>query len=227
MCGRYANSRHDGDLLRDFAVASVVDPPPPPSWNVAPTDHARVVLERLVDDQPDRQLRTLRWGLVPSWAKDLRIGSKLINARSETITEKSAFKAAAARRRCLVPADGYYEWMATAEGKIPIYLHGEGVLGFAGLYELRPDLADPDQWLWTYTILTCTTQDALGHIHDRSPVVLPADLRSAWLDPTMTDPAAVRDLLASVPSPLLETYRVSTEVNSVRNNGPELIEPVG
>src|SRR5580698_5877655 len=107
MCGRYANSRHDGDLLRDFAVASVVDLPPGPSWNVAPTQDARVVLERIVNDEPDRQLRTLRWGLVPSWAKDLRIGAKLLNARSETVTEKSAFKAAAARRRCIIPADGY------------------------------------------------------------------------------------------------------------------------
>jgi putative SOS response-associated peptidase YedK len=226
VCGRYANSRHDGDLLRDFAVASVVDPPLSPSWNVAPTQNARVVLERLVNDEPDRQLRTLRWGLVPSWAKDLRIGSKLVNARSETVTEKAAFKTAASRRRCLIPADGYYEWMVTADGKTPIYLHGDGVLGFAGLYEIRPDLEDPDRWLWTYTILTCTTQDAFGHIHDRSPVVLPADMRTAWLDPTMTDPATVRELLASVPSPRLETYEVSTEVNSARNDGPQLIEPV-
>jgi putative SOS response-associated peptidase YedK len=226
VCGRYANSRHDGDLLRDFAVASVVDPPLEPSWNVAPTQNARVVLERMVNDAPDRQLRTLRWGLVPSWAKDLRIGSKLVNARSETITEKSAFKTAASRRRCLIPADGYYEWMVTDDGKTPIYLHGEGTLGFAGLYEIRPDIEDPDRWLWTYTILTCTTQDALGHIHDRSPVVLPADMRSAWLDPGLTDPATVRELLASVPSPMLETYEVSKEVNSARNDGPQLIDAV-
>ncbi|MDT5002736.1 MAG: hypothetical protein QOK12_4841 [Mycobacterium sp.] len=225
MCGRYANSRHDGDLLRDFQVASVVDPPPEPSWNVAPTDHARVVLERAVNGEPDRQLRTLRWGLVPSWAKDLKIGAKLINARSETVTEKSAFKTAASKRRCLVPADGYYEWMATGDGKVPIYLHGDGVLGFAGLYEIRRDPDDPEQWLWTYTIITCTTQDALGHVHDRSPVVLPADLHSAWLDPTMTDSATVRELLAAVPPPVLETYQVSTAVNSVKNNSPDLVKP--
>jgi putative SOS response-associated peptidase YedK len=226
MCGRYANSRHDGDLLRDFEVASVVDPPPGPSWNVAPTADARVVLERIVNDEPDRQLRTLRWGLVPSWAKDLKIGAKLINARSETVTEKSAFKTAAARRRCLVPADGYYEWMATESGKVPMYLRGDGVLSFAGLYEIRRDLEDPDQWLWTYTIVTCTTQDALGHVHDRSPVVVPAELRGAWLDPTLTDPAVVRDLLASMPEPVLETYEVSTAVNSAQNDGPELLAPV-
>jgi putative SOS response-associated peptidase YedK len=227
VCGRYANSRHDGDLLRDFEVASLVDPPPGPSWNVAPTQDARVVLERVVNEAPDRQLRTLRWGLVPSWAKDIKIGSRFVNARSETVTEKPAFKTAAARRRCLVPADGYYEWMVTDEGKKPIYLHGDGLLGFAGLYEIRRDLDDPQQWLWTYTIITCTTQDALGHIHDRSPVVVPADMRSAWLDPEVRDLEVVRDLLAAVPSPRLETYEVSTEVNSANHDGPQLIEPVG
>jgi putative SOS response-associated peptidase YedK len=226
VCGRYANSRHDGDLLREFQVASVVDPPPDPSWNVAPTDRARVVLERLVGDQPDRQLRSLRWGLVPSWAKDTKIGAKLINARVETVTEKPAFKTAAAKRRCLVPADGYYEWMKTDERKVPMYLHGDGVLAFAGLYEIRRDPDDPDEWLWTYSIVTCTTQDALGHIHDRSPVVLPHDLQAAWLDPALTDPTTVRELLAAVPPPVLKTYEVSSAVNSVRNNGPELVVPV-
>jgi putative SOS response-associated peptidase YedK len=226
MCGRYANARHDGDLLKDFAVASVVDEPPPPSWNIAPTQDARVVLERLHDSQPDRQLRTLKWGLVPAWAKDLRIGSKLINARSETITEKPAFKRAAAKRRCIIPADGYFEWMATEDGKTPMYLHGDGVLGFAGLYEIRPDVEDPDRFLWTYTILTCTTRDVLGHVHDRSPVIVPADLLGGWLDPGLTDLEQVRELVAAIPPPVLQTYEVSTEVNSPRNNGPELIAPV-
>jgi putative SOS response-associated peptidase YedK len=227
MCGRYANSRHDGDLLKDFMIASVVDPPPEPSWNLAPTDPARIVLERIVDDAPDRQLRTLKWGLVPAWAKEAKIASKLINARAETITEKPAFKRAAARRRCIVPADGYYEWMVTDTGKKqPIYLHADAGLAFAGLYEIRPDFDDPEQWLWTYTIITCTTQDALGHIHDRSPVIVPPELRDAWLDPTMTDLATVRHLLASVPEPALETYPVSMEVNSVRNDGPQLVTAI-
>jgi putative SOS response-associated peptidase YedK len=226
VCGRYANSRHDGDLLRDFAVASVVDPPPPPSWNIAPTDDARVVVERMVTGEPDRQLRTLRWGLVPSWAKDLRIGAKLINARSETVTEKSAFKTAASRRRCIVPAEGYYEWLATDDGKVPYYLHGDRTLGFAGLYEIRRHVDDPDSWLWTYSIITCTTQDALGHIHDRSPVVVPEPLFADWLDPELTDPGKVRGLLASIPPPVLDVFEVSREVNTVKNDGPHLVEPV-
>jgi putative SOS response-associated peptidase YedK len=226
VCGRYANSRHDGDLLRDFQVASVVDPEPDPSWNVAPTDGARVVLERLVNDQPDRQLRTLRWGLVPSWAKDVKIGARLINARSETVLEKPAFKAAAARRRCLVPADGYYEWMKTDERKIPMYLHGEGILGFAGLYEIWRDPADEDGWVRSFTIITRPAQDALGHVHDRCPVIIPPDLRETWLDPAVTDPDEIRDLLAAIPDPQLDTYEVAPLVNSVKNNGPELIAPV-
>jgi putative SOS response-associated peptidase YedK len=226
VCGRYANSRLDGDLLREFQVASVVDPAPDPSWNVAPTDPGRVVLERLVDETPDRQLRTLRWGLVPSWAKDTKIAASLINARSETVTQKPAFKTAAAKRRCLVPAEGYYEWMPTDDGKIPMFLHGEQTLGFAGLYEIRRDPGDPDQWLWTYTIITTTAHDVLGHVHDRSPIVVPHELRDAWLDPSLTDLDTVHDLLASIPPPKLETYEVSTAVNSVRNNGPELVTPV-
>jgi putative SOS response-associated peptidase YedK len=174
----------------------------------------------------------LRWGLVPSWAKDLKIGARLINARSETITEKPAFKRAASKRRCIIPADGYFEWMTVEDGskkpaKIPMYLHGDGVLGFAGLFEIRPDVEDPERWLWTYTILTCTTQDALGHIHDRSPVIVPADRISDWLDPLTTDLDQVRELVASIPPPVLQTYEVSTAVNSPKNNGPELVEPVG
>jgi len=226
VCGRYANARLDGDLLREFEVASIVDPAPDPSWNVAPTDPGRVVLERLVDGSPDRQLRTLRWGLVPSWAKDTKIAASLINARSETVTQKPAFKNAAGKRRCLVPAEGYYEWMPTDNGKIPMFLHGEATLGFAGLYEIRRDPNDPDHWLWTYTIVTTTTHDALGHVHDRSPVVVPNDMRDAWLDPSLTDLDTVHDLLASIPPADLEAYEVSTAVNSVRNNGPELVTPV-
>jgi putative SOS response-associated peptidase YedK len=226
MCGRYANARHDGDLLREFEIASVVEDAPEPSWNVAPTDPGRVVLERLVNDEPDRQLRTLKWGLVPFWAKDARIASKHINARSETVTAKPAFKSAAAKHRCIVPADGYYEWMVTKDGKRPMYLHGDGVLAFAGLYESRRDFDDPEQWLRTYTILTCTATDELGHIHDRSPVVVPRDMVDAWLDPTTTDLNVVRDLIAAIPPPTLHTYEVSTAVNSVRNDGPELIAPL-
>jgi len=169
-------------------------------------------------------------GLIPSWAKDRKIGSRLINARAETITEKPSFKAAASRRRCIVPADGYFEWERRDGAKVPHYLHGDGVLGMAGLYELWPDPErepdDPQRWVWTITVLTTTASDALGHIHDRSPVVIPPALQDAWLDPTLTDSERVRELLDSVPEPRLQPYEVSTAVNSVRNNSAELLSPV-
>ncbi|WP_027506945.1 SOS response-associated peptidase [Rhodococcus sp. UNC23MFCrub1.1] len=227
MCGRYASTRSDDDLSSIFDAAVALGEAPEPSYNVAPTDPVRIVLER---GEEARQLRTVRWGLIPSWAKDRKIASRLINARSETITEKPAFRKAAAKRRCLVPADGYYEWEKREGKKIPHFLHTDGVLAMAGLYELWPDPAlpedDPGKWVWTTTVLTTTATDALGHIHDRSPVVVPADMRDAWLDPALTDLGAVADLVQSMPEPHLSPYEVSTAVNSVRNNGPQLLEPV-
>jgi len=237
MCGRYASTRNDAALAAEFGVDDVVDEALEPNWNVAPTQQVRAVLERAPHDDPDaaasRLLRSVGWGLVPSWAKDRKIGSKMINARVETLVSKPAFKAAARRRRCLLPADGYFEWQKTdAKAKVPYYLHlGGEVLAFAGLYELWPDPDlpedDPARWLWTCTIITTSAPDTLGHIHERSPLLVPpGDLRDAWLDPTLTEPDDVQALINSMPQPPLEPYEVSTAVNSPRNNGPELLTPV-
>jgi putative SOS response-associated peptidase YedK len=237
VCGRYASSRRDIELSSELEAESVVGDELPPSWNLAPTQPARVVLERRPRNQPgaapQRQLRTLRWGLIPSWATDAKIGSRLINARKETVVEKPAFQAAAARRRCLVPADGYFEWERRigCKSTVPHFLHsGAQLLTFAGLYELWPDPDvredDPDRWVWSFTILTTRAPDALGHIHDRSPVVVPPDLRADWLDPDLTDHGSVRDLLAAIPQPRFEAYEVSTAVNNHRNNEPDLVRPV-
>lgn len=237
MCGRYSSSRRDADLVRAFTIADVVGEELRPSWNVAPMQQARVVLERAPRDdpqgEPSRQLRTVRWGLVPSWAKDPKVGSRMINARSETVTEKPSFKAAAARRRALVVADGYYEWQKSDDGKTktPYFLHdGEHLLAFAGLYELRPDPAlpddHPDKWGWTFTIVTRSAPDALGHIHDRCPVVVPRDAWGPWLDPHTTDLAVVDALLGGFADPLLTPREVGPAVGNVRNNGPELVAPV-
>ena len=178
-----------------------------------------------------KQLRTLRWGLVPSWSKIRSGAAKLINARQETVAVKPAFKAAAGRRRCLLPAVGYYEWQKTADGKIPHFLHApdDGILAFAGLYELWPDPAladdDPAKWLWTCTVITRQAADTLGEIHDRCPVIVPADMCDAWLDCSTGSPELARQLLDEMPEPLLEPRVVSTAVNSVRNDGPDLIRP--
>ncbi|WP_432483915.1 SOS response-associated peptidase [Kineococcus esterisolvens] len=237
MCGRYALSRSDGELVELLDVGEVVGAPLAPSYNVAPTQRSRVVLERAPRDEPGaaavRQLRTLRWGLVPAWAKDVAIGNRMINARAETVTEKPAFKRAAAKRRLLVPADGYYEWQQR-EGrtKVPHFLHDPDgqPLTFAGLYELWPDPAkgedDPDRWLWTFTVVTTRASDALGHIHDRTPLVVPPGMRDDWLDPELTDLELVRQVVDAVPEPRLVPREVSTAVNSPRNDGPELLREV-
>ncbi|QCQ91401.1 SOS response-associated peptidase [Rhodococcus sp. SGAir0479] len=236
MCGRYASTTTDKELRSLFDVAESVGAELPPSYNVAPTQQVRVVLERTPRNEPEadaeRQLRTAKWGLVPAWAKDPKIGSRLVNARSETITEKPSFRNAATKRRCIIPADGYFEWMKDEAGrKIPFFLHGdERVLAMAGLYELWPDPAkredDPDRWLWTTTVLTTRATDTTGHIHDRSPVVLPESFWEHWLDPAIADRDEVQAMVNSVPEPHLHPYEVSTEVNKVDNNHPGLLEPV-
>ena len=183
-----------------------------------------------------RELRVVRWGLVPFWAKDTSIGSRLINARAETVATKPAFRRAFARHRCLIPADGFYEWEKSGDPKHPrkqpYYIHREdgGVLAFAGLYELWRDKDqpedDPDAWLWTATIITTRAEDEVGRIHDRMPMVIDPACWADWLDPAATSADALHGLMTPAASAHLATYPVSTEVNSVRHNGPELIEPM-
>ncbi len=237
MCGRYVSVASSTDLTAELDVEDVVGEELDPSWNVAPTDPVRIVVQRPPREPEDgvdqvRQLRTARWGLVPSWSRDPKGGARMINARIETVTQKPAFKAAAARRRCLVPALGYYEWQKTDGGKIPHFLHDPdgGLLAMAGLYELWRDRSrdddDPARWLWTCTIITQQATDLLGEIHDRNPVVVPRDLRDAWLDCSSDDPATAARLLDRIPEAHFEPYVVSPAVGNVKNNGPELIEPV-
>jgi len=184
--------------------------------------------------QPPRELRVVRWGLVPFWAKDISIGSRMINARAETVSEKPAFRNAFARRRCLLPADGYYEWQKPPVGtkgpKQPYFIcrpdHGQ--LAFAGIYEFWRDRSlpreDPGGWLWTAAVITTTAPDELGEIHDRMPMVIGRPSWTDWLDPANTDAGDMRALLAPAAADGLTSFPVSLAVNSVRNNGPELIE---
>lgn len=244
MCGRYATSRYAGDLVHKFDIDDVVDELEP-DYNVAPTKDVWAVLERAPRGEPDaatrRQLRVVRWGLVPSWAKDPSIGSRLINARTETVAVKPAFKKALAARRCLLPADGYYEWYdspaapVASKGKRrkqPFFIRPRngGVLAMAGLYELWRDETrareDPDAWLWTATVLTTTAEDDLGHIHDRMPMLLEPAQYDAWLDPARSDPDELLSLLVPAAPGRLEAYPVSTDVGNVANGGAYLIEPL-
>jgi putative SOS response-associated peptidase YedK len=241
MCGRYASARKRIELLEEFRIErDRVQAPLEPDYNVAPTKPVYAVVTR-----EERELRVVRWGLVPFWAKDPKIGSRLINARAETLAAKPAFRHAVKRRRCLLPADGYYEWQrpdgssSDAAGggrggaaKQPYFItRGDGgPLAFAGLYELWRDPALPDDheraWLWTATIITTSAPDDLGRIHDRMPMVIEPARWSDWLDPALEDPAGLTALLAPAASSGLISYPVSTVVNSVRNNGPELIQRV-
>jgi putative SOS response-associated peptidase YedK len=237
VCGRYVSVRSDDDLTKEFDVEEVVGDPPTPSWNVAPTDPVRIVVERPRGQDSGstvsiRQLRTVRWGLLPSWSRSRSGAAKMINARSETVASRPAFKAAAARRRCLVPSDGYFEWKQEGPGKVPYFLHAPDgrTLAMAGLYEIWRDDSlpedHPDRRLWTCTIITRPASDTLGHIHDRCPVLVPPDLQVRWLDCGADDALAAQHLLQSMPEPILQPREVSQAVGNVKNNGPELIEPV-
>jgi putative SOS response-associated peptidase YedK len=244
MCGRYASSRKPEDLVEEFEV---VDPrigkPLAPDYNVAPTKEVYAVMERPPsresDEPAQRQLRTLRWGLVPSWAKDPAIGNRMINARMETVAEKPSFRRAFAARRCLLPADGYYEWYPTQQltrsgkpGKQPFFIRPKdgGVLAMAGLYEIWRDPTrdddDPERFRWTCTVLTTQAEDAVGHIHDRMPLMVERDRWGAWLDPTVSSKDDLLGLLVPAAPGQLEAYPVSTRVSNVRNNGSELVEPI-
>jgi putative SOS response-associated peptidase YedK len=243
MCGRYASARKRIELLEEFSVQrDKVTEPLQPDYNVAPTKPVYAVMTRERSDDQDgaptakRELRVVRWGLVPFWAKDISIGSRMINARAETVSEKPAFRHAFVKRRCLLPADGYYEWMKLegprGQVKQPYYITRKdgGPLAFAGLYELWRDRSvpdgDPDAWLWSTTIITTSAPDELGKIHDRMPMVIGHDRWADWLDPASGDASELRLLLQPATTSGLTTFPVSTTVNSVRNNGPTLIEPV-
>ncbi len=216
MCGRYASSRRPEDLVSYFEVEEPPEEVLAPSWNVAPTDQVYVVLQR-----DTRQLRVLRWGLVPSWSKDAKGAARMINARQESVTTKPAFRKAYTTRRCLVPADGYFEWKAEGAGKQPFYLSTTEPLSMAGLYE---HWKSPEgQWLSTCTIITTSAPDDLGEIHDRSPLLVPRDAWGVWLDPAVPDPG---DLLIPGTLGFLEAWPVGKDVGNVRNNGPGLVVPI-
>jgi putative SOS response-associated peptidase YedK len=236
MCGRYAASADEGTLREMFELEQVLELPPA-SWNVAPTDRVPTVVERADKGTGvvTRRLIAPRWGLVPSWSKGPG-GPPMINARVETIETKPAFRTALAKRRCLLPADGYYEWyetgQLTAKGKPvkqPFFIRPEsGLLVMAGLYEFwrDPAVEGPEAWLTSVTIITTQATDKLGHIHDRMPMIVQPEAWAKWLDPGLEDAQRAHDLLTVTSADALEAYAVSTEVNTVANNTPELVEPL-
>jgi putative SOS response-associated peptidase YedK len=245
MCGRYATWTSTDDLVAEFDIDDVLGDLPGPDYNVAPTVSVPAVLERTNKETNEvrRRLSPLVWGLVPSWAKDPSIGSRLINARLETVAEKPAFRKAFSTRRCLLPANGYYEWYTPEAAtqvlgrpvkakKQPFFIHrADGrPLVMAGIYEIWRDPTksrdDDSAWLRTCSVITTEATDAVGHIHDRMPMVIGKDAYDAWLDPSLTDTDTALELLAVTEPGALEAYAVSTEVNSVKNNDRSLVQPL-
>lgn len=230
-------ARAVGDLVAELEAEAEASLELRASYNVAPTTDVPIVLERLIDGALHRQIHVAKWGLVPGWAKDPAVGVRAFNARSETVLEKPTFRAAVKARRCGVPAQGYYEWKKSADGKSkqPYFVHSAdgSLIVFAGLYEWWKDPSKvdgaPDQWLLSTTIVTMASppEGELATLHDRLPVPLGKEALAEWLDPENKAPGALLeaarawDLAAQwVLDP------VSAAVGNVRNNGPELIEAI-
>jgi putative SOS response-associated peptidase YedK len=221
MCGRYSLSTGVDVLKGLFRIEGEV-PDLAPRWNVAPTQPVAVVV---VTHEERRSLRTMRWGLVPSWAKDPSVGNRMINARAETLAEKPSFRAALRSRRCLVLADGFYEWTKRGDRKQPLWIHprGGGVLAFAGLWERW---TSPDgEVIESCTIVTTEANGTMRPFHHRMPVILDGEARERWLAPGPVEPAALAGLLVPAPDDLLEVREVSTRVNNPAREGPDLLDP--
>ena len=220
MCGRFTQERPASELAEIFGAEPLVDDAGG-HYNVAPTNEARVVVQR----DARRGLTAYHWGLIPHWASDAKIGSRMINARAETITASPAFRDALVRKRCLVPVDSFYEWKKEGTVRQPYrVVRPDGrPLALAGLWSGWRDPAT-DTVRRTFTIITTTPNEALADLHDRMPVIVDDDAWDRWLDPMPADPGELLGLLAPNETVALEIYAVIRAVNDVRRDGPELIE---
>ena len=223
MCGRFVSSSTPDQVAAYFGVNEVGETLLEPNYNVAPTSDVYVVLE----SGGVRRLEAFHWGLVPFWAKDIKIGNRMINARAETIAEKNAFRTAFRKRRCIIPADGFYEWTMKPgqEKKQPMFIRrpdGEP-FAFAGLWETWK--GEDGVPLQSCTIITGQPNEAMAEIHDRMPAILPPSAWATWLAPDLDDADTLKGLLVPAPNQLITMHPVSTEVNNPRNGGAHLIEP--
>ena len=240
MCGRFVVARTVGELLTIFEADEIVGEMPGISYNVAPTQNIAILVDRSFEKDEagapvgelNREFHAARWGLVPRWVKAID-GAPLINGRIETILEKPSFKESVVRRRCVIPASGYYEWQVLADGsKQPFYIHAgdDGVFALAGLYEwwLDPSKAanDPTRWLLSATTLTKDSAPELSHIHDRNPLLLTPETFEAWIDPHIEGDQDLLDAIAAGSDEVAAEalfHKVSSEVGKVRVNEPSLI----
>jgi len=221
MCGRYTLYSSPAAVAQEFGLAEV--PELFPRFNIAPTQTVAVVRE--MPDAQGRELAFLRWGLIPHWADDPSIGNRMINARSETAAAKPSFRKAFRARRCLVVADGFYEWQKTSGGKQPylIGLKSNRPFGLAGLWERWDKQGEPVE---SCTILTTEPNELMRPIHDRMPVIIPKEQYGLWLDPRCQDAGELAQLLRPFPSDGLRAYQVSSVVNNARNDVPECVTAI-
>jgi putative SOS response-associated peptidase YedK len=225
MCGRVRLSSDVSEIRLVFGIPPERPLPNfPPSWNVAPTDTLPVV--RFDAKAGQRSLDMLRWGLIPYWAKDIKVGFANINAKAEGIERKPAFGTAFERRRCLVSADNFYEWKKTATGKQPyaIALADRGIMALAGLWENWRSPAG--EWVRSFAIITTTPNELCAELHNRMPVVLKPDVWQAWLGEEAASVPDLKAMLAPYPSDGMISWPVSARVGNVRNNDPGLVEPI-
>jgi putative SOS response-associated peptidase YedK len=222
MCGRFTQQRPTSEIAAIFEAEDLFDDPGG-RFNVAPTDEAAVVVQR--DDR--RAVVGYRWGLIPGWADDPRIASRSFNARAESVATSPLFRDAFRRRRCLVPVDGFYEWLRDGPTRRPMRIHdpAERPLVLAGLWTGRQD-AESGIWHRTFTIVTTRPNAFMAGLHDRMPVVLPEAAWDLWLDPELADTAELQGLFEPTDEVALRIDPVADLVNNVRNDGPELIRPI-
>lgn len=222
MCGRFAFYSPTEAVTDIFGVEN--PPEIEPRFNIAPTQFVPVVR---ADDAGKRAISMLRWGLVPFWAKDKNIGNRMINARAETLTEKPAYKEPFRKRRCIVPANGFYEWKKQGSVKQPYFigLGGDTPFGMAGLWARWRDRENDDETLETFTIITTTPNEVVAPLHNRMPVILPRESFSTWLSPANEDVSALQDLLAPASPEGFTFWPVSRRVNNARNEEADLVAP--
>ena len=236
MCGRFVSTNSPEEIANYFG-ASFEAEAMPANYNVAPTNDVYAVV---ADGDGGSAVRAFHWGLVPVWAKDVKIGSSMINARAETVAGKPAFKGVFKKHRCIIPMSGFYEWQASQPGgpvgakgkpiKQPMFIHrvdGEP-LAVAGLWSAWRDRNGPSDapWLHSCTVITTAANNTMTPVHDRMPAILPASAWAQWLDPAEGDVDQLQQLLVPAPDSLLTMHKVSTQVNNVRTNGADLIEPL-
>jgi putative SOS response-associated peptidase YedK len=220
VCGRFTIGEIK-DLLPRFSVGSPVADMPRPRYNIAPTQDVSIIIRR-----SPNQLVMMRWGLIPFWSKDEKIGSKLINARAETVTERPAFRTSMKDKRCLVPTTGFYEWRGTGKGKTPYLVRrtDEELFAMAGLYDHWKDPYGKE--VLSFTILTTAANELMAGIHDRMPVILAREDENEWLEPSPLSKDEMARLFRPYPPDRMEAYPVSTAVNDISKDSADLIKPV-